>query len=428
MTEELSLRIKAVNATKAAIDASVRGIRRLGRVSKRVAAGMRRSFSVASAGIKRTMGAAFAGVALAAAGLGATLKKSFEFETLTTQFEVLFGDLKKAQDHMKALKEFSAKTPFEISDIAVASRQLNVFSGGLLGATDSLTLVGDAASATGQEMKDVAFWFGRAFSAVKAGQPFGEAALRLQEMGILSAEARLKMDKLSEAGKGSQEIFAVLTGEFGKFAGGMDKASKTGDGLVSTLKDNLNQTLAQIGDTFQDVGKNKIASMIEWMVKLRDGGEIEDWADNVFAALEKAKGAFGKFKADLQKTAAFLGALSGGASINEAVNIANSQAVANKLAAGKADAVGTHFPSVPNEFGIKSATTSVSSESAVNDIVKKVLSSSGVRSATGKGLPSVGLGQVFSTARGNSGKPELGTISNPTHVVVVKDTSAPGAI
>ena len=116
-------------------------------------------------GVTATAGAAVAGFA-------STLKAAFEFERYETQFKVLFGSLEKAKAHIAELQAFSAATPFQFGEIAEASRKLNVMTAGIMGATESLTLVGDAAAATGTQISELSMWVGRAYSAIKAGAPF----------------------------------------------------------------------------------------------------------------------------------------------------------------------------------------------------------------------------------------------------------------
>jgi len=176
---------------------------------------------------------------------------SSQLEDIGVQFDVLFGGTNKARLELERIKEFSARTPFQIADIAEATRLLVTFSAGALGGNESLKLVGDASAATANELQGVALWVGRAFDAIQAGRPFGEAAARLQEMGILTGIARAKMEELGKAGADGEEIFGVLTSALGKFSGGMEKMSQTVSGKASTLADNFNLLFAEIGDGFK---------------------------------------------------------------------------------------------------------------------------------------------------------------------------------
>ena len=275
------------------------------------------------------------GLAAGAVALGLTLKKSFEFERYRVQFKVLFGDLEQAKTHIASLQAFSASTPFQFADIAQASRQLHVFTNGVMGAEESLKLVGDAAAASGQNINDVAQWVGRAYSSIQAGRPFGEAAQRLQEMGILGGEARNKMEELQKSGASNIAVWSVLQGELNKSTGGMEEMSKTGEGLFSTLKDNWTLTLAAFGDRFSETAKVHIQALIEKLKSLQEDGSIDLWAARVSEALgivgKAAKGAmwvfeklavvWGTVKYGVEGTSSGLGAMLGGGTFAEGVEM-----------------------------------------------------------------------------------------------------------
>lgn len=217
--------------------------------------------------------------AVVAAGFAVTIQKAFTFEKYTLQFKILFGNLSMAKKHMAELADFAARTPFELEGIVDASRLLMTFSEGVLGAESSLRLVGDAAAATGSGLSEVAMWVGRAYSMIAAGKPFGEAAMRLQEMGVLTAKARNKMEDLQATGAAAGDVFGVLTRDLERFTGGMEDLAKSGDGLVSTLKDNVNLALKEFGQVFMEDAKRGIASLIEWLDRLAKNGTIKKWAE-----------------------------------------------------------------------------------------------------------------------------------------------------
>lgn len=219
------------------------------------------------------------------------VKEAFRFETLTIQFSVLMGSLTKAKERMKELADFAASTPFAMEEVVNASRQLHVFSDGALGASNSLRLVGDAAAAVGQNIQEVSFWVGRAYSMIKGGQPFGEAAMRLQEMGIITPEVRTKMEDLQAAGASNIKVWEVLSDRLLQFKGGMAQLSQTGDGLVSTLKDTWTESVRTFGQAFMDVSKTAIGGLIEWMGKLNSDGTVKEWADKTLEVLYQVAGA-----------------------------------------------------------------------------------------------------------------------------------------
>src|SRR3990167_8439546 len=170
---------------------------------------------------------------------GSIIGMNAELETSTLQFETLFKDGDRAKKHVKSLFAFAAKTPFETGPIIAASRIMQTFGGDSLNTMENLTRVGDAAAVATQPINELGFWIGRAYSAIQNGQPFGEAAMRLQEMAVLSGATRIKMEKLSKSGASAEEVWAVFTAELDKNKGAMEKQAGTWKGLTSTISDNI---------------------------------------------------------------------------------------------------------------------------------------------------------------------------------------------
>ncbi len=181
---------------------------------------------------------AMSGAASSAINMNATL------ETSTLQFATLMGDAEKAEEHVKGLFEFAKKTPFETGPIIEASRMMQTFGGEALNTKANLQLLGDASAATGAPIDQLGFWVGRLHSQLQSGKPFGEAAMRLQELAVLSPKARDEMEKLQKAGASASEVYAAFQGDLEKFTGGMVKQAATWEGVTSTLKDVIELTLA----------------------------------------------------------------------------------------------------------------------------------------------------------------------------------------
>lgn len=287
------------------------------------------------ANIKAAWDMASSAITGAARHVWSALKEAFKFETLTVQFSVLMGSMEKARERMRELSDFAASTPFQLEEVVVASRQLHVFSNGALGAKESLRMVGDAAAAVGQNIQEVSFWVGRAYSMIKGGQPFGEAAMRLQEMGIITPEVRQKMEELQASGASNIEVWQQLEARLSSFKGGMDQLSKTGDGLVSTLKDNWIAGVREFGNAFKDSAKEGILTLSEALEQLAKDGTISLWASKAVRALEVVREAAGwtasavkwiyersgasDAVAALRGSARFAGSLAGGGGLGEAM-------------------------------------------------------------------------------------------------------------
>jgi hypothetical protein len=168
-----------------------------------------------------------------------------ELETSTLQFTTLMGNADKARKHVESLFDFAAKTPFETGPIIEASRLMETFGGSALNTKDNLENFGDAAAATGQPINEVAFWMSRAYAAIQAGKPWGEAAQRLGEMGVVTPQVRAKLEALQDSGASGAKVWEGLTGSLGKFDGAMEKQAETFDGMLSTFMDGVNMFLAK---------------------------------------------------------------------------------------------------------------------------------------------------------------------------------------
>jgi hypothetical protein len=246
--------------------------------------------------IKAGFDMAFGVIRTASNAFYGAIKEAFKFESQTIQFSVLMKSMTLAKERMAELARFAADTPFELNEIVKSSRTLHVFSDGAMGATESLNLVGDAASAIGQPIEELSFWVGRAYSMIKGGKPFGEAAMRLQEMGAITPQTRAEMEKLQASGASNIEVWGVLEKRLKEFKGGMNTLSKTGEGLTSTLKDNWTQAVREFGIAFSDSAKTGISTMIKALDDLNNSGAISSWGKSTADAVNSVVNAFTALK------------------------------------------------------------------------------------------------------------------------------------
>lgn len=220
---------------------------------------------------KQAVGFAGGLAALAAGGAvfgsikSGVIDMNAELETSTLQFETLMGDSDKAKKHVESLFDFAARTPFETGPIIEASRIMETFGGKALNTKDNLTLFGDAAAATNAPINDIAFWMSRAYAAIQGGQPFGEARMRLMELGVITPKVANQMTKMEEAGASGADMWERFSGQLGKFSGAMEKQAGTWDGLMATLSDAVNMFLAKAGKPLFDALKGIVKGAIDLM-------------------------------------------------------------------------------------------------------------------------------------------------------------------
>ena len=179
--------------------------------------------------------AGLAGAAGAFIGKGVAFNKTVE--TATTQFLSFYPNVAQAEAHVRSLTSFAATTPFQMPGILEASRTLKVFGADAVYGGDTLRVIGDAAAGVDAPLQNVSMWVGRLYTNLQAGKPIGEAAARLQELGLLSGPARAALEGLAKEGGKSEEAMALLRGEFERHDGAMARMSLTTAGLESTFGD-----------------------------------------------------------------------------------------------------------------------------------------------------------------------------------------------
>ena len=223
---------------------------------------------------------ALAGFGAGAFSLGrAVINASSKIEDLETKFKPLLGSAEAAKERLKELAVFAASTPFQIEGIANASRVLETLTGGAMSSGEGLRLVGDAAAQTGEDMSLLATHVGRAYSALRANRTAGESLARMQELGLLTGEARTEIEELQKVGRG-KEAFEVLRGELEKTSGSMDELSKTFSGKVSTMQDNWEALLRSVAGTgFAKLAVDALTSSIRGLTDQLNGVSLKDKMD-----------------------------------------------------------------------------------------------------------------------------------------------------
>ncbi len=164
---------------------------------------------------------------------------NLQFEQFQTKFEVMLGSADAAKERMKELADFGRTTPFELPGVVQASVVLETLTQGALATGDGLRLVGDVASGTGRPIEELAVWFGRMYDSVQSGRPVGEAMARLQELGAVSGELRGQIEGMIEAGIDGDVVWQTMVDGMDRYAGMMDKQSKTVGGALSNVADGI---------------------------------------------------------------------------------------------------------------------------------------------------------------------------------------------
>ena len=218
--------------------------------------------SIGAAAAKITAGIGLAAGAGAGALIAKSIGKAADMETLRTAFVPLLGGIQHARDRMAELAAFAAATPFELPEIAAASKTLETLTRGALSTGAGLTLVGDVSSATNQSFSDVAVTIGRLYDGLQSGRPVGEVLMRLQELGAVSGQTRGQLENLQSSGKSGAQAWAIAEAALSRFSGSMKLQSGTWNGLMSTLSDTISAVMVKFGEPIMDALKPYLESAI----------------------------------------------------------------------------------------------------------------------------------------------------------------------
>lgn len=242
-----------------------------------------------------------------------------QMEDYTTNFRVMLGSTEAAALKVEELKTMAAKTPFGMEDLASATQTLLSFGIEADKTTDILSMLGDISLGDKEKLSSLTLAFAQVSSAgkltgqdllqminagfnplqsisEKTGASIGDlkekmaggkgskefqkmikaAQKEVKKMGDGASESAKLLAQIGEDGAISAEMvayaFESATSEGGRFYNGMEEASKTFSGQLSTLKDDLG---ALVGDVFQPafdwLSDNVLPYAIEATSKLSEG-------------------------------------------------------------------------------------------------------------------------------------------------------------
>jgi len=262
------------------------------KVTKRIASAGLHAGQAFVRGLVRHLrrGALVAG-GLIAAGIGKSISEAGRFEAYQFQFQALMGSAEKAKERMQEIRDLDLEVPFDITQLADASRVLEVFTEGAFAGADALRMIADAAAVTPRPMQEVAYWYARAYAMIKAGRPLGEANRRLMEMGVMSAQAAGELQRLSKSfsPRAQAQKLAIINREFRKFEGSAALMAKTWKGVMSVFTSATKQAFEAVGNEIMPLAKEWLQEVIDKMAELREDGTLAQWGRNVATAAKWAR-------------------------------------------------------------------------------------------------------------------------------------------
>lgn len=226
-----------------------------------------------------------------------------EFQQLEMGFKTMLGSGEKADALMSQLIKTAATTPFGMSDIAQASKQLLAYGVQAEDVNETLIRLGDIAAGLSIPIGDLAYLYG---TTMVQGRLFTQDLRQFTGRGIPLTEELAKQfgvtkDKVGElvtAGKvGFPEVkkaIESLTSEGSKFGGLMEAQSKTITGQISNIEDSIEQMFNELGKKSEGVISDTLAVV---------SSLVENW-EAVGKTLLVVISAYGAYKAAVIAVAA----------------------------------------------------------------------------------------------------------------------------
>jgi tape measure domain-containing protein len=196
---------------------------------------------------------------------GVLLKRAGDIEQVQIAFETMLGSAEAAQQLLEDITSFAAKTPFQLTGLIDNTKKLIAFGIEADEVIDTMTVLGNIAAGVGRDkLPSIVLAFGKIRTKGKAtmeelnilleaGVPVLDALA--DNLGVTTQE----LFKLVSAGKvGFEDVNAALTGlatGTGKFAGLMEKQSKSFLGIVSNIIDLIEQLAIEIGNELLPMAK-----------------------------------------------------------------------------------------------------------------------------------------------------------------------------
>ena len=222
-----------------------------------------------------------------------------QMEQYTTNFTTMLGSQEAAVQKVEELKKFAASTPLSMDDLAKGTQTLLAFGVESESSTGILRQLGDIALGDADKMQRLSTAFGKATA---AGKLSGDTVQQMIDAGWnpliqisqAAGETMEETQKRMSAGAISVEelqaaMEAVTTGT-GQFAGGMEAASHTTQGLISTLQDNAR---ALVGEVFQPISDGLLGEVLPGAIEAISGLTTAFRENGISGMIEAAGGIVG---------------------------------------------------------------------------------------------------------------------------------------
>lgn len=247
------------------------------------------------------------------------LRWASDMEQTQVSFQTLTGSVERGNKLFNQINQFANITPFNNADLMQSAKTMLNFGINVEKVMPSLKMLGDVSGGNAERLKSLTL----AFSQVSSqGKLMGQDLLQFINAGfnplmILSQQTGKSMSQLKdEMSKGQitaemvAQAFKIATSEGGMFYNMMEKQSNTLGGKWSTFMGKLQNSLASLmlsqNDVFAKV-MDKLIAGVDWFTN--NLPKIQTWISRIVGVLGKA---YSIIKANAE-TIKFLGVVIGSA-------------------------------------------------------------------------------------------------------------------
>lgn len=231
--------------------------------------------------------------------------ESAKIESAVAGFTPALGSLAKATNLVKKLNSEAANTPFQFEDLATAANTLiSMEVSDDTNVIKSMRMLGDLAKGNSEHLKNMSINYSEIVSNGKAMtkdlRQFTTAGVPLipKLARMLNVSKAVVLDMASKGLITSSRVTKALTemtSKGGRFFNAMAIASNTFSGRMSTLKDNISATFAEIGSSALPILKTYVNQLISATQGVRNWAEenrkaikdnVTEWLENMGIAIK----------------------------------------------------------------------------------------------------------------------------------------------
>ena len=249
-----------------------------------------------------------AAVAAAGAAVGGYVAKTGigynqQMDDYTANMQTLLGGVDKAEAKIKELSDMAAKTPFELPTLVDATQTLLAFGVKADDSTGILKSLGDISLGNASKLETLTRAYGKMSSTGKVTLENVQMMIDagFNPLNLIAERNHMTMESLYKAISDGKVPFEELTwaiqkatSEGGQYFNGMETASKTLTGRLSTLKENWSAFLALLTKpAYETLRDTVLPSAIDMVDKLTASFN-ESGLQGVFDTFSEEVGKLGK--------------------------------------------------------------------------------------------------------------------------------------